>query len=111
MLQCDAREVQAVKDALTVDPNNLGVGILHDPTGQLRLAPYNDLGGGHDLLTSRFQWPNQQCKGYVVVRLPDGSFDAVNLSHLNGPQGQPGSLQMDRALFQTILTALRQAGL
>jgi hypothetical protein len=35
----------------------------------------------------------------------------INASHLNGPQGRPGSLRMPQPLFADLETALRQAGL
>jgi len=33
------------------------------------------------------------------------------MSHLNGPQGQPGSLQMPAPLFADIVQALQDEGL
>jgi hypothetical protein len=104
-------ELQSVKDGLLVNPNNIGVGILHQPTGQIRMAPYDDLLGGHDALTARCSLDNQECKGFVVVLRPDGQFDCVNNSHLNGAQGKPASLQMETALFQEIVNTLRTGGL
>ena len=111
LVTCDAQEVQHVKDELVINPNNVGVGILHEPTGLIHLAPFDDLHGGHDQLVFHKKLAAQECRGFVVVRLPDGSFDAVNNSHLNGPQGSPGSLLMPVPLFQTIVQVLRQAGL
>jgi hypothetical protein len=111
VLTCNPQELQRVKDALVKNANNVGVGMLHEPTGQISLEPFNDLQGGHDQLVARKQLVDADCKGFVVVRLADGSFDAVNNSHLNGPQGQPGSLFMPAAVFQAIVRTLRQAGL
>jgi len=103
--------VQSAKDELVKNPNNVGIGILHEPTGQIFLAPFDDLQGGHDRLVVREQFADADCKGFAVVHLPSGSFDAVNASHLNGVPGQPGSLLMPDPLFQALVSALRQAGL
>lgn len=45
-------EVQAVKHALTQDPNNTCLGILHLPTDKIVLAPFDSV-GGHDALVLR----------------------------------------------------------
>src|SRR6266511_3068246 len=39
-VMCDPQEVQAVKDALAANSNNLGIGILHEPTGHIHLKPF-----------------------------------------------------------------------
>lgn len=110
-LTCDPAEVQAVKDALNRNPYNLGIGVLHEPTGQIRLAPFDVVPGGHAELVVRLTLPAMECKGFVIEKRLDGTFAAVNISHLNGPQGQAGSLQMPPATFDDIRQALQQAGL
>jgi hypothetical protein len=110
---CDPQEVQAVKDGLTRNPLNLGIGILHEPTGQIHLSPMDQLPNrnGHDDLVTRLQLPPDECKGFAIGIQKDGALVPVNLSHLNGPQGQPGSLQMPADTFAAILQALQVAGL
>jgi hypothetical protein len=108
---CDPQEVLRVKDALAKDANNFGVGVLHEPTGRIFLAPYDDLGGGHDLLVAKRHLTAFDCKGFVVILLLNGTFDTLNHSHLNGTQGQPASLSMPNGTYQEIGTTLRQAGL
>jgi hypothetical protein len=111
-IACDPQEVQAVKDALLQNDLNLGVGILHEPTGQVRLCPIDSLPnrGGHAEFAGVLGLPLAECKGFVIGKQGD-AFVPVNLSHLNGPQGQPGSLQMPAATFADIVRALRAAGL
>jgi hypothetical protein len=105
-------QVQIVKDALIQDPSNFGVGILHEPTGRIFLSPFDDLPNqaGHADLVQVAGVSIRECKGFVIVERA-GSFQAVNNSHLNGLQGQPGSLQMPATLFAQIELALRHAGL
>jgi hypothetical protein len=110
-LICDPQEVQRVKDELNKQPRNYGVGVLHEPTGRICLAPFDVVAGGHTELTSQKSLPNSECKGFVIVKQANGTFTAINLSHLNGNQGQPSSLRMPQATFDGILAALRNAGL
>ncbi len=102
-------EVQAVKDAPAKDPNDIGVGILHLPADKIVLAPFDSV-GGHDALVLRENFLPVDCRGFVIV-LSSGAFDVINSSHLNGTQGQTGSLQMPQSLFATIESELRRAGL
>jgi hypothetical protein len=104
-------ELQAVKDALRQDPLNAGVGILHEPTGTIHLRPFDMVPGGHAQLAGDLGLALRDCKGFAIVQAPDGSFVPVNRSHLNGPQGAPGSLQMPQPTFGEIVRALRAARL
>jgi len=108
---CAPRELQIVKDAMRVDPGNLAVGILHEPTGQIYLAPFDDVPGSHCELTQLWSLPDSECKGFGILLQPDGTWATINHSHLNGVQGQPGSLQMPATIFSAIVQALQQAGL
>lgn len=110
-LTCDPAEVQTVKDALNRNPLNLGIGVLHEPTDLIRLAPFDVVPGGHGELVMRLTLPTVECKGFVIEKRPDGTFAAINISHLNGPQGQAPSLQMLSAILDDIRQALQQAGL
>ncbi len=94
------------------DELNIGVGVLHEPTGQVRLRPMDALPnrGGHAELAGLLGLPLAECKGFVIGKQAD-VFVPVNLSHLNGPQGQPGSLQMPAATFAAVVAALQSAGL
>jgi hypothetical protein len=104
-------EVQAVKDALDQNALNAGVGVLHEPTGRIHLKPFDQVPGGHAQLAGMMGLPLMECKGFAIVKATDGRFVPVNISHLNGPQGTPGSLQMPQATFDEIVRALGAAGL
>jgi hypothetical protein len=104
-------EVQAVKDALLIDAQNVGIGIYHELTDRVFLAPFDNLrGGGHAALVVAQGLRLSDCKGFVVGRSGNG-WTVLNVSHLNGPQGQPGSLAMPLPLFASIELALHAAGL
>src|SRR5947207_1942408 len=111
-MSCQPQELQAIKDALDRNPNNLGVGILHEPTGQIHLAPMDALPnrGGHDELAQLLNLPQGACKGFSIAK-QGAAYTPFNVSHLNGPQGQPGSLQMPSPTFAAIVQALQDAGL
>jgi hypothetical protein len=104
-------EVQTVKDVLHQNPLNLGVGILHEPTGTIYLQPFDDVPGGHAELVQRQGLPPSECKGFAIGFSPDGAFVPVNVSHLTGQQGGPASLQMPSATFTEIQRALTAVGL
>jgi hypothetical protein len=110
-LNCDPHEVQKIKDELQRNPLNSGVGILHEPSGHISLAPFDDVPGGHAELVQRLNLPQAECKGFAITLQPDGTATAVNQSHLNGTQGNPGSLQMPPSTFAAIMQALKDAGL
>jgi hypothetical protein len=75
------------------------------------LAPMdNQKVGGHDDLIYLLGLPAHECKGFAIGE-QNGQFIPINRSHLNGPQGQPGSLQMPQDVFNAIVQALRAAGL
>jgi len=109
-VHCPSDELQALVDRLNQDVQEVGVGILHEPTGEIRLSTVGQV-GGHDGLVQVSMWPARDCKGFVIGRNADGTFSVHNFSGLNGPQGQPGSLQMPTATFQSIEQALKDAGL
>jgi hypothetical protein len=101
-----------VKDALDKDPNHIGLGVLHEPTGNTCVLPFDQSGGlGHVGLVRTLKVPRQECKGFVIQKNPDGTFAVKNFSGLNGPQGQPGSTRMPQATFDEITKALQAAGL
>jgi hypothetical protein len=110
---CDPAGVQAVKAALSQDTNDVGVGIFHEPTGEVHLSPINNLPnhGGHAELVSSLGLRLVECKGFLILRDPSGGFQPVNMSHLNGPQGVPGALRMPHLTFAAIVGALQAAGL
>ncbi len=112
-MRLSAQELQTVKDELDKNDLNVGLGVLHEPTDQIYLAPFDSLPGlgGHAEFVAYLGLSPADCKGFVILRPAPGSFTVVNSSHLNGVQGQPASLQMPPSTFQAILLALRQAGL
>jgi hypothetical protein len=111
MATASPQELQAVKAALDHNPLNLGVGILHEPTGRISLRPFDQLPGGHAQLAGDLALPLGECKGFGIAKAAGGAYVPVNSSHLNGPQGSPGSLQMPASTFAEIVAALQAAGL
>jgi hypothetical protein len=108
---CDPQEVQAVKDALARDPNNIGVGIIHEPTGLVFVKPFDDVPGGHAQLALDRRLPLHESRGFVIGRAGSG-YQVMNRSHLNGPgQGSPGPMQMPQPLFDAVLQSLKDGGL
>lgn len=104
-------EVQAVKDAILLNPNNFGVGIWHRPSDQIIVDSFDNLQiPGHVGLVLARGFQRGDCRGFIVV-LQRGRWTAVNLSELNGPMGEPGALRMPAAEFAAIDQALRTAGL
>ena len=108
---CDPHEVQAVKDALGRNPNNIGVGIIHEPTGRVFLKPFDDVPGGHAQFAGDLGLPVSETRGFLVGRSGSG-YQVVNLSHLNSAApGSPGPMQMPQPLFDVALQSLQDAGL
>ena len=109
---CNLNEVQEIKDALARNPNNIGVGILHEPTGRVFLKPFDQVTGGHAQFASLLRFPLREVRGFVIGRTSSG-YQVVNQSHLNQltGQGQPGSLAMPQDTFNQVLQSLNDAGL
>ncbi len=108
---CDPHDIQAVKDALAKDPNNIGVGIIHEPTGRIVLKPFDDVPGGHAQLAGDLGLPLSETRGFLVGR-SGSSYQVVNLSHLNSLRaGGPGPMQMPQPLFDIVVKSLQAAGL
>src|SRR6266545_183455 len=103
----DSREVDAVKQALTADPGDIGVGVIHLPTAGIILRPFNSIpsGNGHIGLVDETVSPADEFRGFIVIR-EAGRYDVLNSSHLNGPQGAPGSLRMPAQVFDMIVREL-----
>ena len=109
---CTPTQLQAVKDAMTADPSDFGIGVLHEPTGNVYLTTMKQIPNqnGHAGFVEQLGLQQSECKGFQLFRA-SGRFVAVNNSHLNGTQGQPGSLQMPESLFGSILSQLKSMGL
>lgn len=109
---CDPQEVQVVKDALAANPNNLGIGLVHEPTGHVHLKPFDTVPGGHAQLAGDLRLPLNEVKGFVIG-LSGRAYQVLNVSHLNNPAGQGagGPLQMPQPLFDSVQQALKDAGL
>lgn len=109
---CDPQEIQAVKTGLRQNPRNYGIGLLHEPTQRIYLSPIDNLPNqaGHNDLVNLHGLSARECKGFGIDE-QNGQFVPINNSHLNGPQGQPGSLTMPQDTFDAIVEALRDAGL
>jgi len=104
-------ELQAVKDGLDHNARNAGLGILHEPSDRVFLAPFDSVPGGHAELAMQSGLPLHECKGFLIGKDTHGDYVLVNNSHLNGLQGQPGALRMPQTTFDAIEQALRNAGL
>jgi hypothetical protein len=102
----DPAELQIVKDALALNSANVGVGVLHEPSAVICVAPFDVVPGGHAGLAGQRGLPLAECKGFLIGIDALGACTVANMSHLNGAQGQPGSLQMP-----LIVQALHVAGL
>jgi len=106
MFTVEREELVTVRDALMRDSCNLGVGILHLPTGRIALKPFAQLPhrGGHVELAGNLDWAPDECLGFFVAR-PTGECVMINRSQLNA---QAGPLQMPQGTFRNILLSLRQ---
>jgi hypothetical protein len=69
VLTASPSEVQLVKGALTRDPNNVGVGVIHLPAGQVHLLPFDNLpyGGGHAELVQILGVSLSDCRGFLTA--------------------------------------------
>jgi hypothetical protein len=92
--------------------STFGVGIIHEPTGQVHLKPFDAVPGGHVRLAGDLGLPLNEVKGFVVGLSAD-SYQAINASHLSNSSGQgaSGTMQMPQALFASVLQSLKDAGL
>lgn len=109
---CSPDDVQAVKEALDRDPNNAGIGVIHEPTGRIFLKPFDDVPGGHAQLAGDQGLPLSEAKGFVIKKIA-GGYEAINVSHLNNPagQGMPGTMKMPADLFDAVVQKLKDAGM
>ncbi len=102
-----SEELQAVRDALRTDSCNLGVGIVHLPTGRIALKPFESLRhrGGHVGLAAEMEWSPEECLGFMVAR-PSAECIMINRSQLNA---QAGALHMPAETFRNVLSRLRNS--
>jgi hypothetical protein len=108
----DPVELAAVKEGLDTNLANVGVGVLHEDSERIVLRSMDAIAhrNGHMGVVDELEWPPTKCKGFLVIK-EAGRYHVINRSHLNGPQGAAGSLQMPADLFAAIVRRLTDAGL
>jgi hypothetical protein len=118
---CDPAEVAHIEREIAKNPNNVGVGVIDKRTGQVRLFTYDEtdafcqanrhlqVGAGHEAAASMAGIPRDQARGFLLAK-QGGDWHVSNLSHLNQPDAQANTLQMDGRLFNEIVSALLAAG-
>jgi hypothetical protein len=119
---CDPAEIAHLEQEAARNPNNVGIGVIDKRTGQVRLFPYDEtdafsqanrplqVGAGHEAAAAAMAGiPADQARGFVLAKQGSG-WQVFNQSHLNRPDAQANSVQMDGQLFNEIVSALQVAG-
>lgn len=118
---CDPAEIADLEKEAAKNPNNLGVGVIDKRTGQVRLFPYDEtdafsqanrhlqVGAGHEAAAAMARIPLDQARGFVLAK-QGSDWHVFNQSHLNRPDAQTNTVQMDGQLFNAIISALQAAG-
>lgn len=120
-VSCNPAEIIHLEQEATKNPNNVGIGIIDKRTGQVRLFTYDEtnafsvtnshlnVAAGHEAAAAMAGIPRTQARGFVVSK-PGSDWHVYNQSHLNQPDAQANSIQMDSQLFNEIVSALQAAG-
>lgn len=118
---CDPAEIAHVERAMARDPINLGVGVIDKRTGQVRVFPYDETDAfsranpplqvmaGHEAAAAMAGIPLDQARGFVLAKQGNDWY-VSNQSHLNQPDAQANTMQMDSPLFNDVIAALQGAG-
>jgi hypothetical protein len=118
---CDPAEVAHIEQETARNPNNLGVGVIDRRTGQVRLFSFDEtdafsqanhhlqVGAGHEAAAAMAGIPADQARGFALGR-QGSDWHVFNQSHLNQPDAQTNTMQMDPQLFNEIVSALQAAG-
>lgn len=118
---CDPAEIAHVEREIVKNQNNLGVGVIDKRTGQVRLFPFDEtnafslanphlnVAAGHEAAAAMAGTPRDQARGFVLAKR-GSNWHVLNQSHLNRPDAQANTMQMDGQLFNEIVMALQKAG-
>ncbi len=118
---CDPAEIAHVEQEMARDPNNIGVGVIDRQTGQVRLFTYDEtdafsqanshllVAAGHEAAAAMAGIPADEARGFVLGK-QGTDWHVINQSHLNRPDAQPNTMQMDPQLFSEVVVALVRAG-
>jgi hypothetical protein len=120
-VSCDPAEVAHIEQELARNPNNMGVGVIDKRTGQVRLFTYDETDAfsrahlhlqvmaGHEAAAVMAGIPSDEARGFILGK-QGSDWHIINQSHLNRPDAQTNTLQMEPQLFNDIATALQGAG-
>ncbi len=118
---CDPAETAHLEKEAAKNPNNVGVGVIDKRTGQVRLFPFDEtntfsmanphlnVAAGHEAAAAMAGGPPGQARGFVLAK-QGSDWHVFNQSHLNRPDAQANTMQMDGQLFNAIVSALQAAG-
>lgn len=120
-LTCDPAEIAHIEQEISNSQNNIGIGVVDMSTNQVRFFtydetdafsvanPYLQVMAGHEAAAAMAGIPQNQARGFVLGR-QGADWHVFNQSHLNQPDGQRNSLQMDPLLFADVVRAISVAG-
>jgi hypothetical protein len=118
---CDPSEVAHIHQELARNQNNLGMGVIDNRTGEVRLFTYDETDAfsranphlqvmaGHEAAAAMAGVLADQARGFVLGQ-QGSDWQIFNQSHLNQADGQPNPLRMDPRLFNVLVSALQRAG-
>src|SRR5262245_35102746 len=100
-------DVAGLRAAWAINPQDIGLGLYHPSTGEVRLGSFDTTGGqGHQGLADVVGiTANQEWRGFIV----SSAGQLIPTSHFNLVDG--GKLAMRPDLAAVVEHALRQAGL
>jgi hypothetical protein len=117
MASCDPAEVAHIERELARNQNNMGVGVIDNRTGQIRLFPYDETDAfsrtnprlqvmvGHEAAAAMAGIPPDQARRFVLGK-QGSDWHVINHSHLNRADAQANTMRMDDRLFNAIVSAL-----
>ncbi len=118
---CNPAEINHVEQEMALNPRNMGVGVIDKRTGEVRLFSYDETdafcranrhlgaGAGHEAASAMAGIPSDQARGFILAK-KGSDWRVFNQSHLNRPDAQANSMQMEGQLFNEIVSALQGAG-
>ena len=118
---CDPAEIAHLENELARKPLNAGVGVIDKGTGKVRVFPYDEtnafsianphlqVAAGHEAAAAMVGTPTDQARGFILGK-QGSDWVILNRSHLNRPDGQASTMQMDPQVFNEIVSAIQAAG-
>jgi hypothetical protein len=122
MASCDPAEIVHIEKEMTKKPNNMGVGVIDQRTGQVRLFAFDETSAfsranrhlqvqaGHEAAAAMAGIPEDQARGFVVTK-QGNDWHVINQSHLNAVDGQTNTMRMAPQTYHEIVSALQVAGI